>query len=163
MKGMLRTGDEVLWRDGWGTDAEVKAKVIRIERLPRGNPEEGEVVQLISWDEVRVGARAVMVMMDTGKWGYGGQIREIEDTAHLKLAEGAKYTTRDGFAITVMRKPKATTFFATLDGGNTRHFTETGGCIAYYRGNTPIVEEDGRSIDPSEIERVNKGSSDGGN
>lgn len=65
------------------------------------------------------------------------------------LRDGFNYTTRDGK--TVQPKLAATGNYHCADTG--RHFTPAGGCIAYYRGNEPIIE-DHRSIIPAEVERI---------
>ena len=68
------------------------------------------------------------------------------------LQEGLEYETIDGKTVVVKKQLSGS--FKDISGKTNRYFTANGGCIAYYRGMEPIIEEQ-RSIEPEEIERVN--------
>lgn len=65
------------------------------------------------------------------------------------IREGFNYTCRDGTTV----KPMLCAAGTYRDAITHRHFTAEGGCIAYYRGTTPEIDEK-RSIIPTELERI---------
>ena len=73
--GLLRVGDTVMWSGGFGLHAAREAKVIGIDLLPRGNPDDGEPVDSVPWSEVR--NRCVAVDLDNGHWAYGYQLARV--------------------------------------------------------------------------------------
>lgn len=66
------------------------------------------------------------------------------------LQTGLTYRTRDGKSVS----PERIVTGNFHDRTTGRYFTPTGGCIAYYRGNDPIIEHD-RSIDEKTIVETN--------
>lgn len=67
------------------------------------------------------------------------------------IREGFNYTCRDGETV----KPKKQINGDYKCERTGRWFTETGECIGYYRGDVPIPDP-GKSIIPSEVERISK-------
>ena len=75
MKNILKVGDEVAWKNAWGTDSPRLAKVTRIEIVPPGEKEGGEEVNTVPWAVVEAGA--VVVDLDNHHWAYGYQISPV--------------------------------------------------------------------------------------
>lgn len=71
---VLRVGDEVIWRGGFGADAP-KLVTVRAIDLIDGNPDDGQPVSVVPWSEVR--GRCVVVDLSTGQWAYGYQIERL--------------------------------------------------------------------------------------
>jgi hypothetical protein len=69
---VLNVGDTVLWKGGWGNDAEKEAVVEHIEVNCTGKY--GTEADSVDWSEVI--DRSVMVDLSNGKWAYGNQIRK---------------------------------------------------------------------------------------
>ena len=69
---MLKVGDTVLWKGGWGRDAEKEAVVERIE--VNCVSKSGAEVEEVNWSEVN--DRSVVVDLNTGNWAYGENIRK---------------------------------------------------------------------------------------
>ena len=69
---VLNVGDTVLWKGGYGNDAEKEAVVEHIEVNCVGKYE--TEVDSVNWSEVQ--DRSVMVDLTNGKWAYGNQIRK---------------------------------------------------------------------------------------
>lgn len=78
---MLRVGDTVMWRGGFGADSPRPAEVRRIELID-GHPDDGQPVDEVPWSEVR--GRCVVVDLSTGQWAYGYQIERL--TAEVQAA-----------------------------------------------------------------------------
>lgn len=158
MSEHLKVGDEVMHRDGFGSDPPRRARVLQIERLYSASPDDGEIVKELSWAELAVHS---LVILDNGKWAYGDQIDPI-DTEYETLKINLKYKTNDSrlftiVAVTTLIKNQKH-YLGNCDDGNLlkyRYFTETGGCIAYFRGDEPILDA-ARSIATDEIEKTNK-------
>ncbi len=74
MSDMLKVGDKVLWRGGFGTNAPREAVVARIEAGCQGKY--GYMVPEVSWDEVRAGG--VVVDLKEGPWAYGDQLEPLD-------------------------------------------------------------------------------------
>jgi hypothetical protein len=155
---VLKVGDEVMHRDGFGTDPPRKAKVLQLERTFAGNPEDTEIVQEMSWEELAVRG---LVILNNGKWAYGSQIDRI-DTKYDTLQIGRTYKTNDGHRFTITSMPQLSKNQKHYVGAchddvliAPRYFTETGGCIAYFRGDDPVIDA-ARSIATDEIDRTNK-------
>jgi hypothetical protein len=72
---ILRIGDTVMWRGGFGTAPARPTKVTDIEVCDPGF-KEGTPVDEIPWSEVR--GRRVVVSTAAGPWAYGEQISRIE-------------------------------------------------------------------------------------
>jgi hypothetical protein len=72
MNKVLKIGDEVIWKGGFGMDKPKVAKVEGIE-LTRGG-KYGDPVDEIEWSEVY--DRNVCVDLDNGHWAYGSQIKQ---------------------------------------------------------------------------------------
>ena len=70
---MLKIGDTVLWRGGFGNHNAQPAKVLSIERCLPGE-KYGDDVPVIAWAEVP--SRAV-VDLDNGHWAYGDQLSRL--------------------------------------------------------------------------------------
>lgn len=76
---VLRLGDEVLWRGGFGRDVPRLATVKRIEVTPgKRQKYGGREVQWVEWKTVN--ANRVVVDLDNGHWAYGEQIMPKEAT-----------------------------------------------------------------------------------
>ena len=67
---MLRIGDKVLWRGGFGQDQPKLATVIAIEKDCVAKS--GTKVNSIPWDEVNT--RGVIVDLDNSHWCYGTSV-----------------------------------------------------------------------------------------
>lgn len=74
-KSILRIGDAVNWRGGFGTDAPKPAKVTRIERTHSQDAKHGTPVECLSWDWIR--NHGAVVDLDNGHWARGGQIAPL--------------------------------------------------------------------------------------
>lgn len=162
MNGFLMVGDEVMHRDGFGSDPPRKARVKQIEILFAGNPDDGEIVGQLEWTELKKSPNAALVILDNGKWAYGDQIDRLE-TDYPKLEVGRRYETNDGRHFRMVSSHPLVKGGRHLKGEchegetrtTTRYFTETGGCIAYFRADEPILEA-ARSIATDVIEKTNK-------
>ena len=71
---MLRIGDRVCWRNAWGSQPPVTAVVEGIEINCGGRRKYGDLVEEVSWEEVKKGG--VVVSLTNGHWAYGYQITE---------------------------------------------------------------------------------------
>lgn len=74
VKGILKVGDIVSWRGGWGSDAPKDAIVENIDVKCNGT-KNGVSVDSVEWDEVT--RENVVVTLANGHWAYGNQIVEI--------------------------------------------------------------------------------------
>lgn len=70
---MLKIGDTVLWRGGFGTDSPKKAKVEEIEITNGGKY--GDPVDEVPWSKVQ--GRNAVVTLDNGHWAYASQIQKL--------------------------------------------------------------------------------------
>lgn len=70
MPGILRVGDRVCWRGGWGTVEATEATVTSIDRVRYGE-KYGNPVTDMPWSEV---PRCAVVGLDNGHWAYGKQV-----------------------------------------------------------------------------------------
>jgi hypothetical protein len=162
MSDILTVGEEVMHRDGFGSDPPRKARVKQIEILHTGNPDDGEIVKEILWTDLTRSPRAALVILDNGKWAYGDQVDRI-NTDYPKLEVGRRYETNDGRHFRILSSVPLVKgghhFKAECHEGETRtttrYFTENGGCVAYFRADEPILEA-ARSIATDVIERTNK-------
>ncbi len=68
---LLKVGDTVLWRGGFGTEPFRKATVEGIEITNGGKY--GDPVDEVEWSKVR--DRNVTVDLDNGHWAYAYQIK----------------------------------------------------------------------------------------
>ena len=69
---MLKIGDTVLWKGGFGSDGEKEAVVEYIEANCVNKS--GDEVDSVEWDKVK--GRSLIVSLDNGHWAYGEQIRK---------------------------------------------------------------------------------------
>jgi hypothetical protein len=75
MKGLLKIGDQVIWRGAWGSELPKKATVESIEVCEPGT-KYGDEVDQIEWSRVRT--RGVIVTFsDNDHWAYGNQITKL--------------------------------------------------------------------------------------
>ena len=72
---MVRVGDTVSWRGGFGMDPARPAVVTGMEITEEPRSKYGYEVQEAPWDLVR--ANRVLFTLDTGNWAYAEQIRPI--------------------------------------------------------------------------------------
>lgn len=79
---VLKVGDEVAWRSGWGEGAPRLARVRRIEIDCNGLAENGVMVDECPWGEVR--QRSTVVDLENGSWAYGTQIWPDMESAILR-------------------------------------------------------------------------------
>lgn len=70
---ILKVGDTVNWRAGFGVAAPERATVIGIDEVQPGE-KYGDPVEGMAWDRV---ARHAVVSLDTGNWAYGRQISPV--------------------------------------------------------------------------------------
>lgn len=77
MADELAVGDRVLWRGGFGSSPPREAVVRAIERLPNGNPDDGEPVTSVSWAEFKSTPRGYYVELASGPWAYADQIEPL--------------------------------------------------------------------------------------
>lgn len=70
---ILRIGNTVQWRGGFGSDSPKPAKVTTIEVCPQGE-KYGKSQSRISWDKIQELGRRVVLNLDNGHWCYGTQI-----------------------------------------------------------------------------------------
>jgi hypothetical protein len=68
---MLKVGDTVLWRGGWGREPEKRAKVTNIDKDCNGD-KYGTDTNEVEWS--LVDSHNVVVGLDNGHWAYGDQI-----------------------------------------------------------------------------------------
>ena len=80
MKASLKVGDKVVYCPGFGTDAPVEVTVEELELTPYPDCKHGDLVDEVSWDQVR--EDLVVFGLSNDKWSYSYQI-DIE--ASLKL------------------------------------------------------------------------------
>jgi hypothetical protein len=72
MSKVLKVGDSVMWRGGFGGAAPLKAKVTGIELCNIGE-KYGEPVDSVEWSKVN----CIVVDLDKGHWARGHQISPI--------------------------------------------------------------------------------------
>lgn len=70
---MLKVGQEVIWRGGFGMDAPMKAVVTSIEETEMPRCKHGEPVNEIAWNRKRF----AVVTLSNGSWAYGEQLSPI--------------------------------------------------------------------------------------
>jgi hypothetical protein len=73
---LLRIGDPVIWRGGWGSDPPKDATVTDITLADEERGKYGEEVKSMSWELVPIWA---CVSLDNGHWAYGYQLEPKED------------------------------------------------------------------------------------
>jgi len=73
---MLRIGDTVSWRHGWGAEPPKRATIIEID-ANTGGSKYGDEVQEVAWELVL--DNDVTVTLDNGHWAYGHQIDPIKE------------------------------------------------------------------------------------
>ena len=71
-KNILKIGDKVMWRGGFGTEAPKEAVVESIEICEEGG-KYGEPVDEVSWAK----KNRIVVDLDNGHWARGSQISPI--------------------------------------------------------------------------------------
>jgi hypothetical protein len=69
---ILKVGDTVMWRGGWGRDPVQEAVVTEIEITERPREKYGTDASEVQW--VTVKEDRVVVGLDNGHWAYGYQI-----------------------------------------------------------------------------------------
>ncbi len=69
---MLKIGDTVLWRGGFGAQAPLPAVVETIDVTEQPREKYGESVTEVPWETVR--ENRVVVTLTNGRWAYGSQI-----------------------------------------------------------------------------------------
>jgi len=72
MPDVLKVGDVVIWRGGWGRDAPLKATVTHLEVTERPGEKYGHEVTEVLW--TTVSEDRVVVDLDNGHFAYGHQI-----------------------------------------------------------------------------------------
>lgn len=70
---ILKIGDKVNWKNGWGKEEAEVATVKSIEVCELGE-KYGDSVQEISWDEVHTEDKNIIVTLTNSHWAYGYQI-----------------------------------------------------------------------------------------
>ena len=70
---MVRIGDTVSWRGGFGMDPARPARVVGITVTEEPRSKYGATAQEAPWSLVR--ANRVLFDLDTGNWAYGEQIQ----------------------------------------------------------------------------------------
>lgn len=81
---VLKIGDMVSWRGGWGEQAPKLARVVGITRTTEPRTKYGRPVDSVPWFNVRL--NLVVVDLDNGHWAYGNQIdRPMEDPAVVSV------------------------------------------------------------------------------
>lgn len=73
MAAVLKVGDTVMWRGGFGMDPPKPAKVLAIERTRQRRTKYGWNVDEIDWADKDY----ALVTLDTGNWAYGEQISPL--------------------------------------------------------------------------------------
>lgn len=73
MSGILRVGDEVEWRGGWGKHPPRRAVVTRIEILDGTDDKYGLDTDEVAWEP----ACDFVVDLDNGHWAYGTQVTPV--------------------------------------------------------------------------------------
>jgi hypothetical protein len=71
---MLKIGDKVMWRGGFGSDPAVPAIVEGIE-INTGGSKEGDIVDSAPWSAMT--RHNAIISLDNGFWCYGNQISPI--------------------------------------------------------------------------------------
>lgn len=70
---IIKVGDEVIWRGGWGSDAPRRAKIVAMELCENERDKYGvDVSAAYLRDKDRL-----CVTLDTGNWAYGFQIQPL--------------------------------------------------------------------------------------
>ena len=77
---MLRVGDEVMYRPGWGSGSLTQVRIESMEYTEEPRGKYGHSIDLASWDAIA--ANHVMFDLDNGHWSYSDQI-DIEETKKL--------------------------------------------------------------------------------
>lgn len=72
---MLKIGDKVAWRHGWGSGPLSSAVVESIDVTDYPREKYGDSRKQAGWDLVK--ANRVVVSLDTGNWAYGSQISPL--------------------------------------------------------------------------------------
>lgn len=72
---MLKIGDTVMWRGGFGRQNPQPVKVEAIELTEQPREKYGEEVEEVSWDAVR--ENRVVMTLDNGYWAYSDQIEPM--------------------------------------------------------------------------------------
>lgn len=67
---VLRVGDEVIWRGGWGRNAPTRATVTHIEILDGTSAKHGLDTDEVAWEA----SDNFVVDLDNGHWAYGSQL-----------------------------------------------------------------------------------------
>ena len=79
MAGMMRVGDTVYYRGGWGSDAPKPAVVEAIDLCDRPREKYGEDVQAAPWEMKEY----VCVSLDDGHWAYGQDVYQTMKEAEI--------------------------------------------------------------------------------
>lgn len=79
---VLKVGDEVIWRSGWGEGAPRPARVKRIEVDCNQLAEDGVLVDELPWGQVHT--RSTVVDLENGSWAYGTQLWPDMESALLR-------------------------------------------------------------------------------
>jgi len=74
----LRTGDEVMWRGSWGSNAPQKVTVRTIQVNEENGSKEGTLVNSIDWG--LTSERNIIVDFDENThWAWGFQVAPLDD------------------------------------------------------------------------------------
>jgi len=73
MMKTVKTGDTVLWRNGWGHDPEVEAVVESMEVTEYPRTKYGETREEVTEQEIK--ENRVLFVLENGHWAYASQIR----------------------------------------------------------------------------------------
>lgn len=73
--GVLRVGDEVIWRGSWGTAAPQRARVVGLQRTNVQRSKQGRDVDELPWAVVR--ANYAVADLDNHSWAYGDQLAPV--------------------------------------------------------------------------------------
>lgn len=72
-KDILRIGDTVMWRGGWGQNPAKEAVVAVIEAEADLDDRVGQPVNMLPWSKVP----QAIITLTNGHWAYGDQIRPL--------------------------------------------------------------------------------------
>ena len=75
MAEKVKSGDTVLWRGGWGSDAPLEAVVDGLDITDEPREKYGTPVQEAYWSDVQ--DNRVLFSLSNGHWAYGSQISEV--------------------------------------------------------------------------------------
>ena len=77
---LLKIGDTVNWRGGWGSEPPEPAKILRMEITQYPREKYGNDATEVSWELVK--ANRVCFDLDNGHWAYSDQITPYEEESY---------------------------------------------------------------------------------